>query len=85
MRAALAATPAPAALEGATPEEGMRQLRWATFLVLSRVLTVQSPELGPGGAAKRFVSLTLTLTLTPKPKPKPNPNPYPYPYPYPYP
>ena len=42
MRAALAATPAPAALEGATPEEGMRQLRWATFLVLSRVLTVQS-------------------------------------------
>ena len=42
MRAALAATPAPAALAEASPEEALSQLRWATFLVLSRVLTARS-------------------------------------------
>ena len=52
MRAALAATPAPSALAEASNADALRQLRWATFLVLSRVLTVQSPT---GGAVKLLI------------------------------
>ena len=53
MDEALAA--APQLMADASAEERRRKLRWATFLVLSRVLTVQGPAGPMGGASKLLI------------------------------